>query len=307
MNQMDVVTGSFGYIGCYITQQLLDAGWRVKTITTHVDKPNPFGEQVEAYLYNFERPVLLIDCLKGVDTLYNTYWVRFNYRAITFAQAVRNTRILFDCAAEAGIKHIVHISVTNPSLNSPLPYYQGKALQEEALKVCGVPYSIVRPTLVFGKEDILVNNIAWLIRKFPVFPIFGDGKYCVQPVYVRDLASIAVASTGQMESTPVDAIGPESYTFEEFARLIARTIGRTVAFVNIPATLGITFGKLIGLFLRDVLLTRDELIGLMSNLLTSKQKPNSDTRFSEWLARHKNMIGASYSSELARHFHWESN
>jgi NADH dehydrogenase len=303
---MDVVTGAFGYIGRYITAHLLECNRGVKTITTHVDKPNPFGEQVEAFPYNFDHPRILIKTLKGIDTLYNTYWVRFDYGGVTFDQAVRNTRTLFNCAAEAGVKHIVHISVTNPSLDSPLPYYRGKALQEEALKECGVSYSIVRPTLVFGKEDILVNNIAWLIRNFPIFPIFGDGKYRVQPVYVRDLASIAFASSRQMQSAPIDAIGPESYTFEELVKLIARRIGRNVAFVYIPPALGIASGRIIGLFLRDVLLTRDELDGLMANLLTSQQQPNGEIKFSEWLARNQHTIGASYSSELDRHFRYKA-
>ena len=157
----DIVTGAFGYIGRYITAQLLDSGRRVKTITTHVDKPNPFGERVKAYPYNFDRPDLLTETLRGAETLYNTYWVRFERRSTTFTQAVKNTERLFLCAAEAGIQRIVHISVTHASKHASLPYYEGKALQEDALKRCGVPYSIIRPTLVFGKEGILVNNIAW--------------------------------------------------------------------------------------------------------------------------------------------------
>jgi len=188
---LDVVTGAFGYIGRYIAAHLLEAGRQVKTITTHIDKPNQFGSKVSASPYNFDQPDRLTESLRSVDTLYNTYWIRFAHGGQTFDQAVRNTQILFSCAAKAGVKKIVHISVTQASADSDLPYYAGKGQQEEALKASGVPYAIVRPTLVFGKEDILVNNIAWLIRKFPVFPMMGDGQYKLQPIYVRDLASIA--------------------------------------------------------------------------------------------------------------------
>jgi len=300
----DIVTGAFGYIGRYITGQLLDSGRGVKTITTHIEKPNPFGEQVKAYPYNFDRPELLQETLRGAETLYNTYWVRFNHGSSTFAQAVKNTEVLFQCAVEAGIQKIVQISVTNASSESPLPYYQGKAIQEEALKRCGVPYAIIRPTLVFGKEDILVNNIAWLIRKYPVFPIFGDGQYRVQPVYVDDLATIAIEAAKQTGNNIIDAIGSENYTFEAFVRLIAKTLSRNVVFVRTPPGLGITFGKVIGLAFQDVLLTKAELEGLMTNMLTSDQEPTGNTRFSAWLDENKHSVGSAYSSELARHFRW---
>lgn len=304
---MDIVTGAFGYIGRYITAQLLQTGRSVKTITTHVDKPNPFGEQVKSYPYNFVQPDLLKETLLGAETLYNTYWVRFNRGQSSFAQAVKNSEILFQCAAAAGVQKIVHISVTNASKNSPLPYYQGKALQEEALQRCGVPYAIIRPTLVFGNEDILVNNVAWLIRKFPFFPIFGDGQFRLQPIYVEDLASIAIKGAGQPGNLTLDATGPEEFTFEQLVRLIADVLERKLIFIKTPPSCGILLGKLIGFAMRDVILTRAELDGLMLNMLTSQQLPNGETRFSDWLERNQLTIGSSYSSELERHFRWKTS
>lgn len=297
-----IVTGAFGYIGKYIARHLLQQGMQVATITTHPNKPNPFGDSVKAFAYDFERPDLLIEHLKGAATLYNTYWVRFEHYGASFRQAVQNTVTLFECARQAGVEKIVQISVTHASLSSELPYYAGKALQEQALIDCGVPYRIVRPTLVFGDEDILVNNIAWLIRKFPFFPIFGDGQYRVQPVFVADLAVIAVESAHTSESGAIDAIGPEDYTFADFIRLIARTVKPQEILFHIPPSLGIVLGQLIGLALGDIILTRDELQGLMTNLLTSDQSPNGATRFSEWLRVHRQTVGATYSSEWRRHF-----
>jgi uncharacterized protein YbjT (DUF2867 family) len=301
-----MVTGAFGYIGMYMARRLLQQGEQVRTITTHPDKPNPFGCAVTASPYNFDRPGQLIASLRGVTTLYNTYWVRFEYGGATFRQAVQNTTTLFACAREAGVEKIVHISVTHASAQSDLPYYAGKGLQEEALIACGVPYGIIRPTLVFGKEDILVNNIAWLIRKFPVFPIFGSGLYRVQPIYVEDLATIAVASARDPTSTLSDAVGPEVFAFRDLVQLIASKINPKVKLLHVPPRLGIALGKLIGLVVRDTLLTSDELRGLMDSLLTSDQAPNGATRFSEWLGSNKDEVGATYSSELERHFRWRS-
>lgn len=302
---MDVVTGSFGYIGKYITQKLISSGKRVKTITTHPDKPNPFGNDVKAYPYNFDNPELLINVLKGCETLFNTYWVRFNYVKQSFENALRNTDMLFDSARKAGIKKIVHIGVTNCSESDALPYYRGKALQEKMLKELGIPYSIIRPTLVFGKEDILVNNIAWTIRRFPLVPIFGSGDYKVQPVFVKDVASIAVECAQKNTSETLDAIGPETFTYEEMLRVMASVLNRDVKFIHVWPDIGIFLGKIIGLFVNDVLLTKDELQGLMANKLTSQQAPNGKTKFTEWLKANKGIVGERYTSELDRHFRWK--
>ncbi len=303
--ELDVVTGAFGYIGKYIARHLIASGRQVRTITTHPDKENPFGRAVRASPFDFDRPDLLTERLQGAHTLYNTYWVRFAFGGATFERAVENTKTLFRCAADAGVKKVVHISVTNASETSALPYYVGKARQEKALVQSGLSYAIVRPTLVFGKEDILVNNIAWLMRKFPVFPIFGTGRYRVQPVHVEDLASLAVASAGEAESRVFDAIGPETFSFEELVTLIGAKIRRNVRLVHLPPALGIFLGQMIGWFVRDVVLTMDEAKGLMDSLLCSEDVPNGETRFSEWLEGNADSLGTSYSSELERHFRWK--
>jgi uncharacterized protein YbjT (DUF2867 family) len=301
---VSVVTGAFGYIGSYIARHLLENGEQVVTITTHPDKPNPFGEAVQAFPYNFDQPEALTASLRGAATLYNTYWVRFEYGGVTFRQAVENTRTLFACARAAGVGKIVHLSVTHAEAGSHLPYYAGKGLQERALIEADLPYSIVRPTLVFGVEDILVNNIAWLMRTFPVFPIFGSGNYRLQPVYAGDVAAIAAASARQGSPLIQDAIGPEDYTFQEFVERMAAALKPGVRLAHVPPALGITLGRLIGFTLGDILLTRDELRGLMDGQLTSSQPPNGPTRFSDWLASHREQLGRRYTSELGRHFKW---
>ncbi len=301
---MDVVTGAFGYIGKYIAKALLEQGHAVRTITTHPQKPNPFGPAVQAFPYSFDDPRSLVRALQGARTLYNTYWIRFPYQGQTYESALANTRILFDCARQANVERIVHISVTHASTESELPYYHGKGIQENLLKECGVAYTIIRPTLVFGKEDILVNNIAWLLRRFPVFPIMGSGSYRLQPVFVGDLAQIAVQHAADPAAITLDAIGPETFTFEQLVRLIALKMNRKVWFVKMPPAAGIFLGRIIGLFLRDVLLTGNELKGLMAELLTSPQEPNALTRFSDWLEENQDTIGSAYSSEVARHFRW---
>lgn len=129
--------------------------------------------------YNFDRPDELTQILRGTSTLVNTYWVRFPHGGSTFEKAVQNTRTLITAAKDAGVQRIVHVSIANPSMDSPLGYYRGKAELERAVMESGLSFTILRPTVIFGAEDILINNIAWFVRGFPAFAIPGDGLYAV--------------------------------------------------------------------------------------------------------------------------------
>ncbi len=300
--QLHIVTGAFGYTGQYITRRLLALGQRVRTLTGHPDRPNPFGEQVQAAWFNFDDPLALVESLRGADVLYNTYWVRFSHGTVTFDQAVENTRTLIRAAQEAGVRRVVHVSIANPSLDSPLPYYHSKALLEEAVRTSGLSYAILRPTVIFGPEDILINNMAWLVRRFPLFVVPGDGQYGLQPIFVQDMAGLAVRVAQEDENIVLDAVGPESYTFDELLRLIARTLGRRVRLLHLPPGVALLLSRLVGLAVRDVVLTREEVQGLMANLLVSHSPPTGETRLSEWLRQNAEQVGSRYASELKRHY-----
>ena len=234
--------------------------------------------------------------------LYNTYWVRFNHPTFTHADAVQNTLTLFEAAQRAGVRRVVHVSITNPSEDSHLEYFRGKARLERALRESGLSYAILRPTVLFGKEDILINNIAWAIRHLPVMGVFGDGQYRVQPIHVDDLAALAVAQ-GQQADLPdaiINAIGPETYTYRDMVAEIAKHIGVRRPIVSVPPTLGYLTGKVLGTFVGDVMITREEIAGLMSGLLYVDAPPAGTTRLSEWLGQNADTLGRRYTSELAR-------
>ena len=301
-SELNVVTGAFGYTGKYIARRLLADGIRVKTLTGHPERPNPFGAQVVAAPFNFDDLPTLIDQLSGASTLYNTYWVRFSRGEVTFDRAVENTRTLIQAAKDAGVGRIVHVSITNPSLNSSLPYFRGKAQVEEAIIDSGISYAIIRPTVIFGIEDILINNIAWMLRRFPLFVVPGGGGYRFQPIFVEDLAGLAVDAGGQEDNLVLDAAGPETFTFDEFVRLVGQTMGSRTKIVHLPADLALGLSKIVGYFLGDVVLTRDEVTGLMSDLLISDAPPAGKTSLKSWLTINVATLGGSYTSELDRHY-----
>jgi NADH dehydrogenase len=299
-SELHVVTGAFGYSGKYIAHRLLDAGHRVRTITSRRDIQDCFGGRIEKRPLDFRNHSQLVDSLAGATVLYNTYWVRFNHSTFTHSEAVDNTMRLFEAAKEAGVERVVHVSITNPSENSPREYFSGKGRLERALKESGLSYAILRPTVLFGKEDILINNMAWVLRRFPVVGVFGDGSYRLQPIYVDDLARLAVEQGELRENVTINAIGPETFTYRELLATIGKTINIKRPIVGIPPWLGHLSGLVIGRIVGDVIITKEEIKGLMADLLYVNDKPAGTTRLTDWMRDHADTLGVVYASELAR-------
>jgi NADH dehydrogenase len=299
---MNVVTGAFGYTGKYIARRLLDAGESVAALTGNPGRASEFGPAVKAFPFRFDDPAAMAASMAGARVLYNTYWVRFDRGDTTHGRAVRNTLALIRAAEMAGVERIVHIGIANPDANSRLPYYRGKALVEEEIRRSKMSYAVVRPTVIFGAEDILINNIAFLLRRLPVFVVPGNGQYGMQPVAAEDVARIAVEAGRAVENLTIDAVGPEAFAFGQLVRLIAKAVGSRSRVLNGPPWLALLAARALGLALGDVMLTRDELDGLMANLLISDRPPTGHIRFSEWIAANAATVGRRYASEIRRHY-----
>jgi nucleoside-diphosphate-sugar epimerase len=298
----DVVTGAFSFTGRHIARRLLAQERRVRTLTRRPQPPGTEDIKVDIAPLQFTDRAALVDSLRGADVLYNTYWVRFRHGKVGFGDAVANTRMLVGAAAEAGVRKVVHISVSNPSVDSHLDYYAGKARTEEIIRASGLRWAIVRPTLVFGTGDILINNIAWLLRRMPIFPIPGLGGYRVQPVAVEDVAEIATWAAEQSDNITVDAAGPDTVTYGEFVEGIAIAVRRRPRFVYMSPRLTMLAGNIVAWRLRDVMLTKEELQGLMEDLLVSHEKPRGARRMDNWLLSSADTLGRTYASELDRHW-----
>jgi uncharacterized protein YbjT (DUF2867 family) len=301
--ETDLVTGAFSYSGSRVAQLLIDSGRELRTLTHHPDREHHLSARVQAVPYRFEDPVALARSLEGITTLYNTYWVRFERGRTTFANAVANSRALFEAARRAGVARIVHVSIANPSIDSPLPYYRGKALVEQALAESDVPYVIVRPTFLFGGgRDILANNIAWILRRIPLFVVPGDGRYLVQPIHVDDLARICLQASHGRSGVITDVAGPDTMSFEELVRAIRDAVGRRTPILHAPPAAMAALARALGVVVRDVVLTPDEIRGLTAGLLVSHQPALGHISFIEWLKEEGPALGRAYANELGRHF-----
>ena len=300
MPELHAVTGGFGYSGKYIVRGLLARGRAVVTLTNSPNRPNEFGEKIRVAPLAFADRAALVAGLSGAKVLYNTYWVRFDHRDFTHRAAVENTQALFAAAKQAGVERIVHVSITNPSLDSPLPYFAGKARLEAALRETGIPHSILRPAVLFGGEDILINNIAWTLRRVPIFGMVGRGDYGIRPIHVEDFAALAIAEGEAEGCRTLDAVGPESFTFRELVATLGQVIGKPRPIVGVPAWLGLLAGRAIGWLKRDVFLTKEEVAGLTAGLLASTAPATGAIRLSDWARRNQKTLGRRYASEMRR-------
>ena len=299
---ISVVTGAFSFTGGCIANRLLDMGEEVRTLTGHPDRPNAFGGRVKAYAYSFDKLEQLTESLRGASTLYSTYWVRFAHGDMTFEKAVANTKVLIQAAKDAGVRRMVHVSITNPSDDSPLPYFRGKAQVEDAIKTSGLSYAILRPAVLFGDQAILINNIAWFVRRLPVFAVPGSGEYRLQPIHVDDLADLAVEWGHKDESIVLDAVGPDAPTFNELLKWISDAIGSKAMVVHVPPTVALMGTWVLGKLVGDVVLTSDEVKGLEANLLLSKGQPTAKRSLRTWISENADWLGTRYFSEVKKHF-----
>ena len=300
MAAVDVVTGAFSYTGSFIARRLLDAGHQVRTLTNNPSPPPDLAATVPAAPLDFDDADGLVRFMRGADTLYNTYWIHSNYGADAFAAAVRRSLRLFGAARQAGIRRVVHLSIANPTASGHA-YYASKAELEAALRSTGISYGIVRPTLVYGDGDVLINNIAWVLRHFPIFAIPGDGAYRLQPVHVEDVAAIAVRAGLADHDVTVDAAGPDILRFEELVRLLRHVVGSRAVLLKTAPALALAGARVAGFIARDAVLTREQLDDLRAELLISRELPGGTIRFSEWLPRQQALLGRRYASAQTRH------
>jgi NADH dehydrogenase len=300
--RVDCVTGAFGFTGRFIAARLRERGIAVRTLTNHPDAASALAKSIDTRPYAFDRPEQLAKDLEGVHTLYNTYWVRFERGATRYESAVHNTRRLFAAAAAARVARVVHVSIANADADSDLPYYRGKGVLERELAASGLSYAIVRPTVLFGDDAILIHNIAWLRRRLPAFAIAERGDYRLQPVYVDDIARLCIELAQSEEDVARDAAGPEVFDYRELVMQLRAAVGSHAVLVRLPESLCLGLARVLGFCLRDVLITRDELVGLQRDLLVSQEPPACATRLSGWIREHGDGLGNRYRSELARRF-----
>ncbi len=296
------VTGAFGFTGRAIAEALLDRGDRVVTLTNQPRPADPLATRLSVAPLAFDDPPALVAALAGTDVLINTYWLRFPRGDRTFERAIVETGVLLRAAREAGVRRVVHISVVGADPSAPTPYVRAKAVNEVAVRSAGMEWAMVRPTLTFGPSDVLVNNMAWALRRLPVYGIPGLGRYPIQPVHVDDVARICIELADGPSEVVADAAGPDTLEYRDMVAAVRSAVGSRSLVVPMPAFAVLAAGRVLGRIVGDVVLTRDEVRELTSGFLTSRDPPRGRIRFGDWVAANGATLGRRWSSELARNF-----
>jgi NADH dehydrogenase len=302
--QKAVITGAFSYTGSAVAQELLRRGWQVHTLTNRTRPPG--CEQISAAPLRFDHEHLRQE-LVGVDLFINTYWIRIPRGGQTFDTAVDNSKLLLGAAKDAGVDRTVHVSVSNAEQGTNLGYYAGKDRVESYIRAELDNYAIVRPTLVVGPNDVLSNNIAWFLRRFPFFPVPDGGGCRLQPITLADTARIIVDAGEGTGNQQIDAAGPNIMSFRDYLVLLQKACGVRRWMPSVPGWLCLLMLKPIELLLRDIVLTKEELLGLEQELLLSKQAPLGTASVEQWLTENGSIMGPAYVNDLRRHFGRDSN
>lgn len=297
---LDLVTGAFGNIGRAITELVLERGRTVRTLTAHPGRSSggSDSEPIDVVPFRFDDHRALAAAFEGVTTFYNTYWMRTG-DASGYETAVERSAALIAAAERAGVERIVHLSVAHPSLDSPYAYFRAKARVEETLRASSIPAAVVRPALVFGGHAPLLDNLAWLLRRIPVLGVAGHGDYLVRPVHVSDVARLCVDAAGRRDATVIDAAGPDRLSYRELVTQVRDAVGSRTRIVSMPTWAVLAASKLLGVVLRDELLTREELLSTMDGIADITGPATGTVSLGEWLRAHAAELGHHYVNERA--------
>ena len=277
-----------------IAQRLLDSGREVRTLTYHPDRAHPLRAHVEPVRYRFDDPAALARSLEGCDTLYNTFWVRFDHGQTSFANAIESSRMLFFAAKRAGVQRIVHLSITNPSSGLPAALLP----RQGAGRVRARP---VRRAVLDRPADLDLRRRARRPDQQHRLDPAAHAGLCAARRRRATPCSRCTSTTSpgsaprrprrrrrghRRRRTGDDAV-PRSRGAGPRRRRRARADPATCR----PRVMAAA-ARALGLLVRDVVLTRDEIRGLMAGLLVSHDPPLGQIAFSQWLDEHAARSGA---------------
>jgi len=226
------LTGSTGFVGSEILKQLLDAGHHVRClIRAGSENKLPPHPQIEVRRGDATDPASLEGALLNCDAVIHLIGIirEFPNRDITFQKLhVEATRNLLQAAGSQGVKRFIHMSANGSRADAETDYHRTKWQAEEAVRASGLDWTIFRPSLIFGAHGEFVTMLADLIRKLPVVPVFGDGRYRMTPVAVGDVAKGFVAALRRSDTVGkiYHCGGAKSYTYDEMLDAFGKVLGK---------------------------------------------------------------------------------
>ena len=257
------VTGATGFVGSHLVRRLLRDRHQVRAL---VRKPTdrwanqPGVTLVEGSIDNV---AAMTDAFRGADCVYHLVGLIAETRTQTFeTTVVGGTRNVVQAAVAAGAGKLVYLSAMGTEAEALSRYHRTKYEAEQTVIGSGLPYVILRPSVIYGPGDGFVSLLAKLIRRSPVTPVFGSGRYQLQPVYIDDMTEImtrALTSKSVLGQI-VDCGGPEKLEYVSILDHIGAVLGKRRFRLHLPMAAARLMAVVLETFLRPAPLTRDQLL-----------------------------------------------
>jgi NADH dehydrogenase len=228
------IFGGGGFLGRYVAQALLAEGARIRVAVRNPGTAlhiKPLGNlgQVQLIAADIRKPASVARAVRDADAVVNLVGSFADMDAVQNVGAGNVAK----ASAAAGVKTLVHISAIGADPHSEAVYGQSKAAGEAAVRAAFPTANILRPSILFGREDQFINRFAGLMRMLPVVPVIGaDTKF--QPVFVGDVAKAVAAALSGRAGQLLDLGGPEVMSMLELNQWIAKATGRDPLFIAIP-------------------------------------------------------------------------
>ncbi len=232
---MILITGATGYIGRHLVARLISQGERPRCLVRDIQRARGIlpADKVELVQGDTTLPDVLADAVQGVDTIVHTAFITADRKQSAGNQYevtnVGGTTNLINAAKQAGVKRIIELSGLGTRPDKPGSYMQGRYLAEKLLIDSGLAWTIIRPSVVFGKDASFIKGLVDLIKASPVVPLIGGGKIMFQPIYVEDVVSIITKILQDPERTSGKIYtigGPGYYSFTDIIDLLLKAQGR---------------------------------------------------------------------------------
>jgi uncharacterized protein YbjT (DUF2867 family) len=291
---MILVTGGTGFVGRHLIAALRREGLPVRAVVRRSSKASPIedlgAEPVEGDIAD---PASLEAAAKGCERIIHLVGIIQEGRGFTFRSVhVEGTRNMVLAAKKAAVKQFFYQSALGTRENAKSEYHRTKWDAEQLVKASGIPYTVLRPSLIYGSGDAFTERLSEMIRRAPVLPVIGSGRSKVQPIHIDDVtACIVKAVRGDaFLNRSFEIGGPEQLTYEEVTRAIADALGVKRPAVHMPMFFMRTMAKVAETVLPNPPVTTEQLIMLQEDNVCARNAISEDfgiepVRFREGLAR----------------------
>ena len=265
-----LVTGATGFLGRRVVRELLERGDQVRALVHTPGKERMFSHrEIEVQYGSVRDPASLSSAFYDVEAVVHLVGIIRRRRRDTFEDIHREgTANVLAAAKEAGARHFLHVSVIGSANDRTYPYLYTKWLGEQEVINSGLPYTIFRPSMLFGEGDEFLNALAGLVRLFPLVPVIGSGNNRMQPLAADDLARCIGTTLGRedLKGRILELGGADRLNYNELVSEVAKAMGKRRLRLHLPAWLMYAFAKVSQGFLPRAPITTDQikLLGVRS-------------------------------------------